>query len=140
MRAHHATHDHATRDACTVVCPLCQEKFQQRSVLESHLVEKHNVTQEGMQRLMLIVDQIPVAPATVAKTTTPPPLSSSPSATVDMTDAEKQESMENEVLKLAEEGKQRFSSVSSHTGMLGYVYVIQYSDITDGRFLAIFIN
>ena len=107
MRAHHATHDHATHDECTVVCPLCQEKFQQRGVLESHLVEKHNVTQEGMQRLMLIVDQIPVAPTTVAKTT-PPPRLSSPSATVDMTDAEKQESMENEVLKLAEEGKLLF--------------------------------
>ena len=109
---------HTTRDECTAVCPLCQEKFQQRPVLESHLVEKHNVTQEGMQRLMLIVDQIPSATTTVSKTTTPPPLSS-PSATADMADTEKQESMETEVLKLAEEGKRIFSFASSHTGMLG---------------------
>lgn len=97
----HVNTQHVKEDESTAVCPLCQEKFHQRPTLESHLVQKHNVTQEGMQRLMLIVDQTPASPATVAKTTA---LSSS-SATGNMSDAEKQESVENEVLKLAEEGK-----------------------------------
>ncbi|RWS27490.1 Zinc finger homeobox protein 4-like protein, partial [Leptotrombidium deliense] len=40
-----------------LLCPLCQEAFDQRSKLELHLMEIHNVTKEGVQRLMLIVDQ-----------------------------------------------------------------------------------
>ena len=98
----HVHTQHAADAACSVVCPLCQEKFRQRPTLESHLVDKHNVTKEGMQRLMLIVDQTPTTMATVAKTT--PSLSATGNA-ADMSDAEKQESVENEVLKLAEEGE-----------------------------------
>ncbi|KAI1285441.1 Zinc finger homeobox protein 3 [Halotydeus destructor] len=40
-----------------MLCPLCQEAFQERARLGSHLADVHNVTKEGVQRLMLIVDQ-----------------------------------------------------------------------------------
>ena len=41
----------------SLLCPLCQEGFNQRNKLESHLMEIHNVNRERVDRLMLIVDQ-----------------------------------------------------------------------------------
>ena len=40
----------------TMLCPLCQESFKEKTKLESHLIEIHNVKQEGLQKLMLLVD------------------------------------------------------------------------------------
>ncbi|OTF81278.1 zinc finger homeobox protein 4-like protein, partial [Euroglyphus maynei] len=40
----------------TILCPLCQEPFNEKNHLECHLVEIHNVNKEGVQRLMLLVD------------------------------------------------------------------------------------
>lgn len=40
----------------SVQCPLCQEQFKELNKIESHLVETHNVTSEGMQRLLALVD------------------------------------------------------------------------------------
>ncbi|XP_075680949.1 Zn finger homeodomain 2 isoform X3 [Dermatophagoides pteronyssinus] len=40
----------------TILCPLCQEPFNEKNRLECHLVEIHNVNKEGVQRLMLLVD------------------------------------------------------------------------------------
>lgn len=42
--------------APTILCPLCQEAFQEKARLENHLVRVHNVNEEGVQRLMLLVD------------------------------------------------------------------------------------
>ena len=38
------------------LCPLCQENFNEKVKLEHHLVQVHNVTTEGMQRLLVMVD------------------------------------------------------------------------------------
>ena len=40
-----------------LLCPLCQEGFNQRNKLEAHLMEVHNVNKERVERLMIIVDQ-----------------------------------------------------------------------------------
>ncbi|XP_054716559.1 zinc finger homeobox protein 3-like [Uloborus diversus] len=40
----------------TIPCPLCQEGCKDIGALESHLMEIHNVTKEGVQRLLLMVD------------------------------------------------------------------------------------
>ena len=40
----------------TMLCPLCQESFKEKPRLETHLIEIHNVKQEGLQKLMLLVD------------------------------------------------------------------------------------
>ncbi len=40
----------------TMLCPLCQEAFKEKLKLETHLIDIHNVTKEGVQRLMLLVD------------------------------------------------------------------------------------
>lgn len=40
----------------TVPCPLCQEGCKDLGEMESHLVDVHNVTKEGVQRLLLMVD------------------------------------------------------------------------------------
>lgn len=40
----------------TIPCPLCQEGCKDLTTLESHLIEVHNVTKEGVQRLLLMVD------------------------------------------------------------------------------------
>ena len=37
-------------------CPLCQESFTEKSRIEKHLIQVHNVTHEGLQRLLTMVD------------------------------------------------------------------------------------
>ncbi|XP_067652844.1 zinc finger homeobox protein 4-like isoform X2 [Haliotis asinina] len=39
-----------------ILCPLCQDGFKVKAKLERHLMQSHNVTAEGLQRLLLIVD------------------------------------------------------------------------------------
>ena len=38
-------------------CPLCQSRFGDRQELESHAVSVHNVNAEGLERLLLLVEQ-----------------------------------------------------------------------------------
>ncbi|PSN40319.1 hypothetical protein C0J52_24542 [Blattella germanica] len=39
------------------LCPLCQDGFRDRSQLERHVMQIHSVNSEGLQRLLLLVDQ-----------------------------------------------------------------------------------
>lgn len=39
------------------LCPLCQDSFRDRSQLERHVMQIHSVNSEGLQRLLLLVDQ-----------------------------------------------------------------------------------
>lgn len=55
IRAHVITQH--TQCPKKVSCPLCQEDFTDRPRLEKHLMQTHNVTAEGMQRLLLMVEQ-----------------------------------------------------------------------------------
>ncbi|KAK7867018.1 hypothetical protein R5R35_006879 [Gryllus longicercus] len=67
------------------LCPLCQDNFRDRVMLERHVMQIHSVNSEGLQRLLLLVDQshwlnsvgraAPSAPQTVLP---PPPPSSLP--------------------------------------------------------------
>lgn len=43
-----------------LLCPLCQEGFEERIRLETHLMDVHNVTREGVERLLSIVDTSPL--------------------------------------------------------------------------------
>lgn len=38
-------------------CPLCQDAFKDRSSLEKHVMQIHSVNSEGLQRLLMLVDQ-----------------------------------------------------------------------------------
>lgn len=38
-------------------CPLCQDAFKERSILERHVMQIHSVNSEGLQRLLMLVDQ-----------------------------------------------------------------------------------
>lgn len=38
-------------------CPLCQDSFKERSSLERHVMQIHSVNSEGLQRLLMLVDQ-----------------------------------------------------------------------------------
>lgn len=38
-------------------CPLCQDSFKDRSNLERHVMQIHSVNSEGLQRLLMLVDQ-----------------------------------------------------------------------------------
>ncbi|XP_018328820.1 zinc finger homeobox protein 4 isoform X2 [Agrilus planipennis] len=38
-------------------CPLCQDQFKDRPVLERHVMQIHSVNSEGLQRLLMLVDQ-----------------------------------------------------------------------------------
>lgn len=40
-----------------VRCPLCQDDFREKAPLEKHLIQVHNVSTEGMHRLLTMVDQ-----------------------------------------------------------------------------------
>nr|CAD7405163.1 unnamed protein product [Timema cristinae] len=39
------------------LCPLCQDGFRDRAQLEVHVMQIHSVNSEGLQRLLLLVDQ-----------------------------------------------------------------------------------
>lgn len=56
LTAHQQSANEQTTSSPSILCPLCQEAFQEKSRLENHLVEVHNVTKEGVKRLMLLVD------------------------------------------------------------------------------------
>lgn len=38
-------------------CPLCQDSFKERPNLERHVMQIHSVNNEGLQRLLMLVDQ-----------------------------------------------------------------------------------
>lgn len=38
-------------------CPLCQDAFKERASLERHVMQIHSVNNEGLQRLLMLVDQ-----------------------------------------------------------------------------------
>ncbi|KAL1517789.1 hypothetical protein ABEB36_001512 [Hypothenemus hampei] len=38
-------------------CPLCQDLFKERASLERHVMQVHSVNSEGLQRLLILVDQ-----------------------------------------------------------------------------------
>lgn len=38
-------------------CPLCQDSFKDRPSLEKHVMQIHSVNSEGLQRLLMLVDQ-----------------------------------------------------------------------------------
>ncbi|KAJ8677414.1 hypothetical protein QAD02_013201 [Eretmocerus hayati] len=40
-----------------ILCPLCQDCFKQRSFLEEHVMQIHSVNADGLQRLLLLVNQ-----------------------------------------------------------------------------------
>lgn len=55
LKAHVLTqHGQVPRE---IHCPLCQDEFKEKAKLEKHLVQVHNVTPEGLQRLLVMVDQ-----------------------------------------------------------------------------------
>ncbi|KAJ8896986.1 hypothetical protein PR048_002332 [Dryococelus australis] len=47
----------ATSPAKEFMCPLCQDGFRERCQLERHVMQIHSVNSEGLQRLLLLVDQ-----------------------------------------------------------------------------------
>lgn len=52
----HVTSVHSD-SARQFICPLCQDGFKERSALERHVMQIHSVNSEGLQRLLLLVDQ-----------------------------------------------------------------------------------
>ncbi|XP_070167201.1 zinc finger homeobox protein 3 isoform X3 [Polyergus mexicanus] len=40
-----------------LLCPLCQDGFKERPALEKHVMQIHSVNTDGLQRLLLLVDQ-----------------------------------------------------------------------------------
>ncbi|KYB28326.1 hypothetical protein TcasGA2_TC032626 [Tribolium castaneum] len=47
----------ASTDSHAFQCPLCQDSFKERSSLERHVMQIHSVNSEGLQRLLMLVDQ-----------------------------------------------------------------------------------
>lgn len=66
-----------------LLCPLCQEAFRDRPQLERHVMQIHSVNSEGLQRLLMLVDQshwLNTVPRTNAQQQTPPGPHHSPSS------------------------------------------------------------
>ena len=38
-----------------VLCPLCQETFRNKDLLESHAMQIHSINSEGLQRLVMLM-------------------------------------------------------------------------------------
>lgn len=47
----------ASSPARDFLCPLCQDGFKDRTQLEKHVMQIHSVNSEGLQRLLMLVDQ-----------------------------------------------------------------------------------
>lgn len=54
------------------LCPLCQDGFRERAALERHVMQIHSVNAEGLQRLLMLVDQSHWL-NTVSRSGSPPP-------------------------------------------------------------------
>jgi len=57
LQSHIQTQHEASSGACDFLCPLCQDGFQDRVALERHVMQIHSVNSEGLQRLLMLVDQ-----------------------------------------------------------------------------------
>lgn len=59
MQAHlQAQHSDASQQSGRdFLCPLCQDGFRDRAALERHVMQIHSVNAEGLQRLLMLVDQ-----------------------------------------------------------------------------------
>ncbi|CAB3375879.1 Hypothetical predicted protein [Cloeon dipterum] len=77
------------------LCPLCQDVFKDRPLLEKHVMQIHSVNAEGLQRLLLLVDQSHWLNATPESTssTDPKPME------VSKDDDEEEENMETDEFK-----------------------------------------
>lgn len=55
----HVLAQHGTNSSSDPVfqCPLCQDSFKERPSLERHVMQIHSVNSEGLQRLLMLVDQ-----------------------------------------------------------------------------------
>ncbi|XP_050300661.1 zinc finger homeobox protein 3 isoform X2 [Anthonomus grandis grandis] len=45
------------QEQSAIHCPLCQDLFKDRATLERHVMQVHSVNSEGLQRLLMLVDQ-----------------------------------------------------------------------------------
>jgi uncharacterized C2H2 Zn-finger protein len=63
----HITTQHSQPASTEMNCPLCQDGFREKAKLERHLAQSHNVSQEGVQRLMILVDQTRWSPPTATQ-------------------------------------------------------------------------
>lgn len=52
-------------------CPLCQDAFKDRTSLERHVMQIHSVNSEGLQRLLMLVDQSHWLNQSTSRTPTP---------------------------------------------------------------------
>lgn len=59
-------------------CPLCQDRFRERPALEKHVMQIHAVNADGLQRLLLLVDQSHWLNNNPRSTSTPAAAPSSP--------------------------------------------------------------
>lgn len=55
--AQHGTNNSSTMPEQIYNCPLCQDIFKDRLSLERHVMQIHSVNSEGLQRLLMLVDQ-----------------------------------------------------------------------------------
>lgn len=97
----HVISQHSQNDS-KILCPLCQEDFKEKRGLEKHLMNTHSVKPEGLQRLLLMVDQGDwMMPPTSIPTVTP-------FMPIDESGEINTEALEAEAARLAaEEGKQQ---------------------------------
>lgn len=70
----HVLAQHGTNSTTTeqlFQCPLCQDSFKERSNLERHVMQIHSVNSEGLQRLLMLVDQSHWLNQAASRTPTP---------------------------------------------------------------------
>lgn len=111
VQTQHMQHAHTPPPAPRTLsaCPLCQEKFAEKPTLENHLMQVHNVSREGLQKLLLLVEPVPESPPPA-----PAPAPAYAPASPSQDDGDPMaEMLETQALKMAEEGRQTtFSHIS----------------------------
>lgn len=73
-------------------CPLCQDSFKERGNLERHVMQIHSVNSEGLQRLLMLVDQSHWLNHAASRTPTPNHSNSQPPQIVSPTSVSSKDS------------------------------------------------
>ncbi|RZF31901.1 hypothetical protein LSTR_LSTR003783 [Laodelphax striatellus] len=95
----------------TFLCPLCQDGFKDKPQLERHVMQIHSVNSEGLQRLLLLVDQSHWL-NTVSRQNTTTNQNLSPSSSSGGKDQEQKQNTSDSSLKM-DEDKDEVQNLSS---------------------------
>lgn len=103
----------ASSPAREMLCPLCQDAFKDRPQLEKHVMQIHSVNSEGLQRLLMLVDQSHWLNSSRSSTQQTPPGHHHSPASVASSSGSKDQDKQNQFDGSREDDKEEAQNLSS---------------------------